>query len=151
MRLPAQAPLLVFMTAIAAAAHAESPALAQTENAPAVQAAGAGGKQDEAPHLAMPQPKATPPNAGRATGGAPKAEETRVRASHRVDVIAPGERIESIILTMRLDWVFDTFDTVEEALGVSGRTGHAHENVVSREDPRDAQDHLAPRRGTPHL
>jgi stage II sporulation protein AA (anti-sigma F factor antagonist) len=27
-----------------------------------------------------------------------------------------GERIESIILTMRLDWVFDTFDTVDEAL-----------------------------------
>jgi anti-anti-sigma factor len=27
-----------------------------------------------------------------------------------------GERIENIILTMRLDWVFDTFDTVEEAI-----------------------------------
>jgi anti-anti-sigma factor len=27
-----------------------------------------------------------------------------------------GERIENIILTMRLDWVFDTFDTFEEAV-----------------------------------
>jgi anti-anti-sigma factor len=27
-----------------------------------------------------------------------------------------GERIENVILTMRLDWVFDTFDTVEEAV-----------------------------------
>ena len=27
-----------------------------------------------------------------------------------------GERISNIILTMRLDWVFDTFDTVEEAV-----------------------------------
>jgi anti-anti-sigma factor len=27
-----------------------------------------------------------------------------------------GQRIENIILTMRLDWVFDTFDTVEEAV-----------------------------------
>jgi anti-anti-sigma factor len=27
-----------------------------------------------------------------------------------------GERIENIILTMRLDWVFDTFDTVDEAV-----------------------------------
>ena len=27
-----------------------------------------------------------------------------------------GERIESVILTMRLDWVFETFDTVEDAL-----------------------------------
>jgi anti-anti-sigma factor len=27
-----------------------------------------------------------------------------------------GRRIENVILTMRLDWVFDTFDTVEEAV-----------------------------------
>lgn len=27
-----------------------------------------------------------------------------------------GEHIENIILTMRLDWVFDTFDSVEEAI-----------------------------------
>jgi len=32
-----------------------------------------------------------------------------------------GERIENIILTMRLDWVFDTFDTVEEALVAPAR------------------------------
>jgi stage II sporulation protein AA (anti-sigma F factor antagonist) len=27
-----------------------------------------------------------------------------------------GERVENILLTMRLDWIFETFDTVEEAL-----------------------------------
>jgi anti-anti-sigma factor len=32
-----------------------------------------------------------------------------------------GERIENIILTMRLDWVFDTFDTVDEALVTAPR------------------------------
>jgi anti-anti-sigma factor len=32
-----------------------------------------------------------------------------------------GEHIESIILTMRLDWVFDTFDTVEEAVAAPKR------------------------------
>ena len=31
-----------------------------------------------------------------------------------------GERIENIILTMRLDWIFETFDTVEEALVAPG-------------------------------
>jgi stage II sporulation protein AA (anti-sigma F factor antagonist) len=33
-----------------------------------------------------------------------------------------GERIENVLLTMRLDWIFDTFDTVEEAL-VAPRRG----------------------------
>ncbi len=32
-----------------------------------------------------------------------------------------GSRIENIILTMRLDWVFDTFDTVDAALVAPAR------------------------------
>jgi len=32
-----------------------------------------------------------------------------------------GERIENIILTMRLDWVFDSFDTVDEAVAAPPR------------------------------
>ena len=37
-----------------------------------------------------------------------------------------GERIESVILTMRLDWVFETFDTVEEALAVPAEAAVRH-------------------------
>ncbi|HET6349940.1 MAG TPA: STAS domain-containing protein [Candidatus Krumholzibacteria bacterium] len=41
----------------------------------------------------------------------------RICANHQgwMRLACVGERIENIILTMRLDWVFDTFDTVEEA------------------------------------
>jgi len=35
-----------------------------------------------------------------------------------------GEHIENIILTMRLDWVFDTFDSVEEAIVAPVRRAH---------------------------
>ena|SRR5712672_2111752 len=44
-----------------------------------------------------------------------------------------GQRIENIILTMRLDWVFDTFDTVEEAV-VTPR----HETRQPRLRPKSA-------------
>jgi anti-anti-sigma factor len=36
-----------------------------------------------------------------------------------------GERITNIILTMRLDWVFDTFDTVDEAVTAPQRIRRA--------------------------
>lgn len=35
-----------------------------------------------------------------------------------------GKRINNIILTMRLDWVFDTFDSVEEAIVAPDRRVH---------------------------
>ena len=37
-----------------------------------------------------------------------------------------GDRIESVLLTMRLHWVFQTFDTVEEALAVPVHAATAH-------------------------
>ena len=36
-----------------------------------------------------------------------------------------GERISNIILTMRLDWVFDTFDSVDEAVTAPARVRRA--------------------------
>ena len=36
-----------------------------------------------------------------------------------------GERISNIILTMRLDWVFDTFDSVDEAVTAPQRIRRA--------------------------
>lgn len=49
--------------------------------------------QTAAPELAAPTPEAAP---------APTADRSsRLRASHRVDVIAPGERVESVIDRMR--------------------------------------------------
>jgi anti-anti-sigma factor len=36
-----------------------------------------------------------------------------------------GERINNIILTMRLDWVFDSFDTVDEAVTAPSRIRRA--------------------------
>jgi hypothetical protein len=37
------------------------------------------------------------------SSGAPAARPTRVHASHRVDVIAPGEKVETILDRMRAD------------------------------------------------
>ena len=36
-----------------------------------------------------------------------------------------GDRIESVLLTMRLHWVFETFDSVEEALAAPAQRARA--------------------------
>jgi hypothetical protein len=49
-----------------------------------------------------PTPKpATAKPAGEATASGPAAERVRVRATHRVDVIAPGEKVETVIDRLR--------------------------------------------------
>jgi len=54
--------------------------------------------------LALAAPAAadeTPPAAAAAQPAAAAAQPTRVRATHRVDVIAPGERVETVIDRLR--------------------------------------------------
>ena len=61
---------------------------------------GAAARADDAPaRPAAPPVEIAPPRAEAAGGSA--AVAPKVRASHRVDVIAPGERVETVIDRMR--------------------------------------------------
>jgi anti-anti-sigma factor len=49
-------------------------------------------------------------------------------------LVGAGSRIRNVLLTMRLDWIFETFDTTEEALA-----------AVVRKSPMTRPDAVSPR------
>lgn len=63
------------------------------------------------------------------SSGAPAARRTRVHASHRVDVIAPGEKVETILDRMR---------AVRPALPVDGTRAAPPVRPMERPDRHDS-------------
>jgi len=93
---------------------------------------------------AAPTPPATAA-AGRATtstGGAPAAAP-RIRASHRVDVIAPGEKVETVIDRLRATRSATDARGAEarsgERSGTAGGDGHREGERSGTDGPRDGE------------